>query len=123
MPRGKRKSPVSVVPSEGSSETVRGTEGEKTPRVKKSSSEKKLAAFYSKYGHVVSGSVREPTAAELKELGHSSGKCCTINCVDCKAERVVNLQDVFQVKRCVECKAKFTKAHRADKQAKRKKSA
>lgn len=34
-------------------------------------------------------------------------KFTTIKCVDCGAERVIHVQDAFQVKRCVPCQAKY----------------
>lgn len=43
------------------------------------------------------------------------GKTAIIKCIDCGAERIVKVQDVFQVKRCVNCQKDYTKRRRAEK--------
>ena len=77
------------------------------------SADRKLAAFYAKYPHVVAGSVREPTAIDTKAVTHCHGKVCTVRCVFCNCERTVNLQDAFQSSRCATCRAAASKARRA----------
>ena len=41
-------------------------------------------------------------------------KTTTINCVDCGKERVIKVQDAFQVKRCVSCQKKYRNRRRAE---------
>lgn len=36
-----------------------------------------------------------------------TGKTVTIECIDCGAERVIKVQDAFQVVRCTECQKKY----------------
>jgi len=86
---------------------------------KPSASDRKLAEFYGKYPHVVPGSVREPTDADLKALSHCHGKVCTVRCQDCGAERTINLQDAFQSQRCPKCKLTAIKARRQERRAAR----
>jgi DNA-directed RNA polymerase subunit RPC12/RpoP len=43
------------------------------------------------------------------------GKIITINCVDCGVKRTIKPQDVFQVKRCLDCQKKFRNAQRSEK--------
>jgi ribosomal protein L37AE/L43A len=42
------------------------------------------------------------------------GKTTAINCKDCGAERIIKVQDAFQVTRCKSCQQAFTKARRND---------
>lgn len=77
--------------------------------------DRKLREFYKKYPHVVPGSVRDPNAADKKALGSKChGKVCTIKCVDTGAERVINTQDAFQVKRCETAQQEFLRQRRAE---------
>jgi hypothetical protein len=71
-------------------------------------------AWYKLYPHVVPDSVREPTAADLKQLTNCHGKVCTITCIDTGKTRVINVQDAFQVMRTVEAQAKHLKRRRAE---------
>lgn len=41
-------------------------------------------------------------------------KTVTIKCCDCGAERIIKVQDQFQVKRCVNCQKKFRNKKRAE---------
>ena len=84
-------------------------EGKKETRV-----ERRLREFYVKYPHVVSDSVREPTAENLMQLSKCHGKVCTVACVEdgCNNERVINVQDAFQSKRCADCQKKHQYATR-----------
>lgn len=50
------------------------------------------------------------------------GKTLAIKCIDCGGERIIKVQDAFQVKRCVNCQKTYSKARRAEK-AKAKRSA
>lgn len=59
--------------------------------------------------------VRQPAAVITTNDGKVlHGKTTTINCIDCGAERIIKVQDAFQVKRCVTCQKNFTKARRND---------
>jgi len=79
-----------------------------------SAAERKLAVFYSKYAHVVAGSVREPTAEDRKVLSKCHGKVCTIKCVDTGVARTINTQDAFQVKRTAEAQVKYLRTRRSE---------
>lgn len=57
--------------------------------------EKYAAAKKAKYPHLVT---IVPSVID--------GKTCTIHCEDCEAPRRCAPQDLFQVKRCVDCQAK-----------------
>ena len=41
-----------------------------------------------------------------------TGNVVTITCIDCGAERIIKVQDKFQVSRCVPCQKKFRNHHR-----------
>lgn len=71
--------------------------------------ERKLAEFYAKYDHVKPNSVRHPNTKEAAQMTKCHGKVCTIMCEECGTERVINTQDAFQVRYCVDCQAKRTK--------------
>ena len=43
------------------------------------------------------------------------GPVTTITCSECGAERVIKIQDAFQVTRCVTCQKKYQKARRNQK--------
>jgi hypothetical protein len=43
------------------------------------------------------------------------GRTTVIHCADCGAERTIKIQDAFQVKRCVQCQAKYVKQRRSEK--------
>jgi len=73
--------------------------------------------WYAQFPHVVPGSVREPTAEDLKTLTKCHGKVCTIKCVDTGEKRVINVQDAFQVTRSVKAQAKYLKRRRAERRA------
>ena len=77
---------------------------------KETRAERRLREFYAKYPHVVAGSVREPTEADLAQLSKCHGKVCTVVCIEegCETERVINVQDAFQSKRCAACQKKHT---------------
>lgn len=78
--------------------------------------------WYSKYPHVVQGSVREPNAEDKKLLGAKChGMVCTIKCVDTGEERVINTQDAFQVKRSVKAQREFMKQRRSERRAAKRK--
>ncbi|MCK5601388.1 hypothetical protein KAR91_05960 [Candidatus Pacearchaeota archaeon] len=76
--------------------------------------------WYALYPHVVADSVREPTAADLKNLSKCHGKVCTITCVDTSKARVINVQDAFQVTRTVEAQANHLKRRRTERRAAKK---
>lgn len=61
-------------------------------------------AFYSKYSHVIKGSIQEVERGTVPtQTGvHSHGRICIISCEDCGAERVINVQDAFQTRYCIE---------------------
>jgi hypothetical protein len=77
---------------------------------KETRADRRLREFYAKYPHVVADSVREPTAKDLAQLSKCHGKVCTVVCVEdgCDTERVINVQDAFQSKRCAACQKKHT---------------
>ena len=59
---------------------------------------------------------KQPTQKVKTEDGITLvGKTTTIKCIDCGAERMIKVQDVFQVKRCVKCQKEHTKRRRAEK--------
>ena len=64
----------------------------------------KLTEFYSKYPHVIEGSVREPTSEDLEIVNQTHGKVCSISCLDCSELIIANVQDAFQKVRCGTCK-------------------
>ena len=81
--------------------------------------------WHAKYQHVVIGSVRTATPADVKTLGGEDkchGKVCVVKCVDTKEERVVNVQDAFQCKRTVEAQRNFERRRRAERRLERKKA-
>ena len=59
---------------------------------------------------------KQPTQKVKTEDGITLvGKTTIIKCIDCGAERIIKVQDVFQVKRCVKCQKEHTKRRRAEK--------
>lgn len=50
----------------------------------------------------------------------STGKTVVITCIDCGAERIIKIQDAFQVKRCVACQKKATNRKRYENRKKNK---
>lgn len=71
---------------------------EKTPKRRKFNED----AFYKKYPHVVNGSVKEVDAGEKVGGVQSHGRRCQVKCDECSKTREVNVQDVWQVKKCEE---------------------
>ena len=70
--------------------------------------------FYRKYKHVVAGSLQTvKPGSKVSGFKATHGRVCTIKCVECGKERVVNAQDAFQVDRCVEHQAERAKAKAA----------
>lgn len=57
----------------------------------------------------------ETAPKELPSGKIVKGATTTIKCVDCGAERVIKVQDVFQVSRCVECQKKYRNHKRYEK--------
>lgn len=57
----------------------------------------------------VVGSLRKGIDADEEIVGHSHGMVCKIRCVECSAERLINKQDAFQVRYCLEHKAEGRK--------------
>ena len=53
-------------------------------------------------------------------MNKQTPKLITINCCDCGAERIIKVQDQFQVKRCPECQRKHRNAMRRAKRAEKK---
>ena len=52
----------------------------------------------------VMGSVRKAVEADTEILGHVHGMVCEIKCEKCGKARLVNKQDAFQVRFCLDCK-------------------
>lgn len=93
----------------------------KAAKTEGTAADRKLAEFYSKYPHVVSGSVREPTASDKKSLGAKChGKVCDIKCMDSAEKRTINTQDAFQVKRTEESQLKYLRRRRAERRTEKK---
>jgi hypothetical protein len=80
---------------------------EKKAQVKQAA---KNQEFYAKYPWVVVDSIRAPLPADLEVLKHAHGQVCSISCQQCGAHRVVNKQDVFQVRYCQDCRVEVRKA-------------
>ena len=59
------------------------------------------------------GKITERLVAHIQTAGRPM-KTTTINCEDCGKERVIKVQDAFQVKRCVECQKKHRNRRRAE---------
>lgn len=59
------------------------------------------------------GKITERLAAHIQTASRPM-KTTTINCVDCGKERVIKVQDAFQVKRCVSCQKKYRNRRRAE---------
>lgn len=57
--------------------------------------------------------ITERLVAHIQTAGRPV-KTTTINCEDCGKERVIKVQDAFQVKRCVECQKKHRNRRRAE---------
>ena len=56
--------------------------------------------------------------------GHPKGvKLVSINCTDCDEERIIKVQDLHQVKRCVSCQKKHRNRMRAEKRRLKKQAA
>ena len=53
-------------------------------------------------------------------MNKQTPKLITINCCDCGAERIIKVQDQFQVKRCPECQKAHRNAMRRAKRAEKK---
>jgi NAD-dependent SIR2 family protein deacetylase len=58
----------------------------------------------------VLGSLRKATPQDEAQLGHCHGQVVTIECASCGKERIVNKQDAFQCKYCMDCKVEARKA-------------
>jgi len=92
--------------------SVAKKETKMTKRVRKTKTMK--PDFYARYHHVVPGSVREPSKADLKAVSNCHGRVCDVKCVDCKRVFTINTQDAFQCLRCDECKSKRAKERRSE---------
>lgn len=63
--------------------------------------------------HRLENHIQERAAAHG---GHPKGvKLVSINCTDCDEERIIKVQDLHQVKRCVSCQKKHRNRMRAEK--------
>jgi hypothetical protein len=80
---------------------------------------KRDADLEAKYPHMVSGSIRFVPRGEKVGDTVSKGRVATVKCTDCGAHRDVNLQDVFQVRRCVSCAKAHTQRRLDEKRAAR----
>lgn len=97
------------------------TESELTSISGKSSTISKYDHIYTKYAHVVNGSVyriqnvaqdKTPTwehKRKGKKLNIKGQVRCKIECQNCGQERDIKVQDAFQVKLCLDCKGKKRK--------------
>ena len=56
----------------------------------------------------------------IANMNKQTPKLITINCCDCGAERIIKIQDQFQVKRCPECQKAHRNAMRRAKRAEKK---
>lgn len=56
-----------------------------------------------------------PTAVLLSSGAWTTHPTYTLNCVDCGAERIIAIQDKFQVTRCVACQKKAQNKKRSEK--------
>lgn len=110
-PRGPRAKKTDLVPEGPATNVVQ--------MVKPNVAERRLAEFYTRYPWVIKDTVRTPNPGDLVGLKHCHGKICGVKCVDCGAERIVNLQDAFQSQRCPKCRELASKARRAERQAAR----
>src|SRR5690606_8883836 len=59
------------------------------------------------------GKITKRLVVHIQTVGRPV-KTTTINCVDCGKERVIKVQDAFQVKRCVDCQKKHRNRRRAE---------
>jgi hypothetical protein len=57
---------------------------------------------------------KPPKAPRIAKPKEPRVTMCVIKCLDCQAEREIHIQDKFQVKRCVECQAKFRNHKRSE---------
>lgn len=57
----------------------------------------------------------EPVETVLTSGAVVTGPTTTIKCIDCGAERVIKIQDSFQVKRCCACQKKAVTTRRYEK--------
>lgn len=64
-------------------------------------------------GHIEKGKITKRLVAHIQTAGRPM-KTTTINCVDCGKERIIKVQDAFQVKRCVDCQKKHRNRRRAE---------
>ena len=80
---------------------------------------KRDAELEAKYPHLVAGSIRAVPRGEKVGDTVSKGRVATVTCVECGAKRDVNLQDVFQVRRCVSCAKAHTERRLANKRTAR----
>ena len=67
-------------------------------------------ATLAKNSQYVVGSRRAATEEDEAALGHTHGQVGTIQCLNCVAERTVNVQDAGQTRYCKACKAEVDKA-------------
>lgn len=68
---------------------------------------------------------QEPDISEnLKQYirTHNNVKTKTIKCVDCDRERIIKVQDAFQVKRCISCQKKYRNRKRTERKQARAKA-
>lgn len=78
--------------------------------------------FYTKYPHVVRGSIKEAERGSVPaDTGvQTHGRICIIACEDCGKERIINIQDAFQTRYCIEHQKSRARARAKEKrQAKR----
>lgn len=57
----------------------------------------------------------EPVKVTLTSGAEVTGPVTTIKCADCGAERVIKIQDAFQVTRCCTCQKRAVRARRYEK--------
>lgn len=72
------------------------------------------------------GAVAEPPKPEPVMLSTGKwavGPTTTIHCVDCGAERIIKIQDAFQVTRCAACQKKAQNKKRAQKKKEKNRAA
>ena len=109
--RGKNKKSEAKVSTQASEVVVEGMaearqDDAKVLNLKAERRARKLAKkdedLYTKYEHVVRGSARVVPVGEIVDGLRSKGRMCLIQCTeaDCSAQRLVNVQDAFQVKKC-----------------------
>lgn len=99
------------------------TEGETQPQQKVAALEKALKENEEKEFEKMSDRLHVHIHHHVQGGIVKGIKLTTIKCMDCNEERVIKVQDVFQVKRCVKCQKKYRNKMRVERRRRQREAA